>query len=136
MKHGEINPIARHGKEPEEIRYSSLGEMVRIVSKKAVNDFKSTAIICKSERDVKQLGELLNVPFTILSGETKRFTPGILLTTIQYAKGLEFDVVIIPYVDATHYDTSFDGGLLYIATTRAMHELTVLVDAYAPSPLL
>lgn len=57
-------------------------------------------------------------------------------TPIQYAKGLEFDAVIVPFVDEIRYKTDFDQGLLYIATTRVMHELTMLVDQEKPSKLL
>lgn len=136
MKSVEVNPIERHGKEPEEIRYNDLDEMVALIEKKATNEHKSTAIICKSEQDVKELTVKLSIPNTILNGETKHFKQGVILTTVQYAKGLEFDAVVIPYVDNDHYSTEFDKGLLYIATTRAMHELTVLIDLHSPSLLL
>ncbi|WP_223837162.1 ATP-binding domain-containing protein [Paenibacillus oceani] len=41
------------------------------------------------------------------------------------AKGLEFDQVIVPSVDASNYRTELDRSLLYIACTRAMHALTL-----------
>jgi DNA helicase-2/ATP-dependent DNA helicase PcrA len=41
------------------------------------------------------------------------------------AKGLEFDEVIVPYVSAHNYRTDMDKSMLYIACTRAMHQLTV-----------
>ena len=53
-----------------------------------------------------------------------------------YRSFIEFDAVIVPFVNAANYHTDFDRGLLYIAVTRAMHELTILVDASSPSPLL
>ena len=136
MRSGEIHPIARHGKEPEEVTYATLEQMVKQIEERALNDYKSTAIICKTEKDVKLLQEQLNSPFSVMDGQTEKFGTGLILTTIQYAKGLEFDAVIIPFVNETHYKTEFDRGLLYIAATRAMHDLTVLVDANAPSVLL
>lgn len=42
------------------------------------------------------------------------------------AKGLEFDEVIIADADHESYRTEYDRSLLYIACTRAMHELTLL----------
>jgi len=39
------------------------------------------------------------------------------------SKGLEFDYVIVPYVDSEHYTDEFDKNLLYIAFARAMHKL-------------
>ncbi|MBD3109197.1 ATP-binding domain-containing protein [Bacillus sp. AGMB 02131] len=136
MRNGEIHPIARHGKEPKELIYLTLEQMLKQVHESAMNDYRTTAIICKMEEDLQILHERLNIPFTILDGQTEKFETGLLLTTIQYAKGLEFDAVIIPFVNETNYRTEFDRGLLYIASTRAMHELTVLVDKEAPSPLL
>ena len=98
---------------------------------------KTTAIICKTERDMRMLQRHMDFPFVILDGRTEKFETGApILTTIQYAKGLEFDNVIVPFVNAENYHTDFDRGLLYIAATRAMHELTILVDAGSPSPLL
>jgi len=35
---------------------------------------------------------------------------------------VEFDHATVQFVDATRYRTTFDKGLLYIATTRAMHQ--------------
>ncbi|WP_216831691.1 HelD family protein [Alkalihalobacterium elongatum] len=136
MRSGEIHPIARHGKEPNELTYISLEQMMKQVHEYAQNDYKSTAIICKTEKDLQVLQNKLNIAFTILDGQTETFETGIILTTIQYAKGLEFDAVILPFVNDTNYKTTFERGLLYIGATRAMHELTVLVDGNAPSSLL
>lgn len=137
MKHGDIHPIERHGKKPLELFYSSEQVMLEQIQRAIKNDFKTTAIICKTERDVQRLSKLLrNVKHYILNGQTETFETGLILTTIQYAKGLEFDAVIVPYINESNYSTVFEKGLLYIATTRAMHELTLLIDQQQPSPLL
>ncbi|MFC3872220.1 HelD family protein [Cytobacillus kochii] len=136
MHNGEIHPIARHGEEPKECMYLTFEQMLKQIHEIAMNDYRTTAIICKGEKDLQILQERLNIPFTVLDGQTGKFETGLVLTTIQYAKGLEFDVVIVPFVNETNYRTEFDRGLMYIASTRAMHELTVLVDKEAPSPLL
>ncbi|WP_339215921.1 ATP-binding domain-containing protein [Solibacillus sp. FSL W8-0372] len=136
MRTGELDPIARHGKEPEEIIYRSIDDMMGILQEKLTNHWRTTAIICKTEADLQFIKERMTVPFYILDGHTEKFETGVLLTTIQYAKGLEFDYVIVPLVDAGRYATDFDQGLLYIATTRAMHELTMLIDHSNPSKLL
>lgn len=137
LQHVTIQPIARHGEAPQEIEYASIDEMIALIKNHSKNSYKTTAIICKTNADLVELEKMLtDVPFTILDGDAQTFETGTLLTTIQYAKGLEFDAVIIPYVDSKHYETSFDCGLLYIACTRAMHQLTLLKDATNPSPLL
>ncbi|MDZ7649792.1 MAG: hypothetical protein U5K54_23115 [Cytophagales bacterium] len=38
---------------------------------------------------------------------------------------MEFDEVIVPYTSADSYKTDLDKSLLYIACTRAMHQLTL-----------
>lgn len=137
MRRGIIQPIARHGEAPEELAYTTVEQMMQHIGNLTQNDYKSTAIICKTDLDMQVLEAHLGIPFTILDGETEKFeTETTILTTIQYAKGLEFDAVILPFVNAANYSTEFDRGLLYIAATRAMHKLTVLADADDPSPLL
>lgn len=64
-----------------------------------------------------------------------QFVKGISITSVQMSKGLEFDMVILPFVDEATYHTDSDGSLLYIACTRAMHQLTLLHTG-KPSPLL
>lgn len=136
MRTGELRPIARHGKEPAELLYQSSADLAEQLAREVPNDYKTTAIICKNDADVEAVTAMLTAPHHIINGETTTFEAGIIVTTIQYAKGLEFDKVIVPFVDEAHYKTVFDRGLLYIATTRAMHELVVLVDGTNPSPLL
>lgn len=136
LQRGQLQAIARHGKEPEELLYRYEKEMLDYIHLKQAEQWKTTAIICKTEQDMQFIKQQLTEPFTVLDGTTEHFATGIILTTIQYAKGLEFDHVILPFVDATRYATTFDKGLLYIGTTRAMHQLTVLVSQSEPSPLL
>lgn len=57
------------------------------------------------------------------------------VNSAHIAKGLEFDVVIVPYVDEATYATEMDRGMLYIACTRAMHELHLTHEG-TPSRLL
>ncbi|OCS89181.1 HelD family protein [Caryophanon latum] len=137
MRSGELHPIERHGKAPVERVYTSEAQMITFLKEALHSTHKTTAIICKTDAHVIQLHEALcDMPHTILDGTSKTFVHGVILTTIQYAKGLEFDAVIVPFVDATTYGSEFDRGLLYIAATRALHELTMLVSAKNCSPLL
>ena len=43
----------------------------------------------------------------------------------RYAKGLEFDEVIVPFVTDKDYRTEIDRSMLYVACTRAMHKLYI-----------
>ena len=65
-------------------------------------------------------------------GETKEqtdFTQGVMALPIHLTKGLEFDAVILlnPTPEA-YRETEGDAKLLYVAVTRALHELHVLYE--------
>ena len=62
----------------------------------------------------------------LLSADSTSFKSGVILTTAHLAKGLEFDEVIVPFASARNYHTEVDRRMLYIACTRAMHQLTLL----------
>ena len=57
--------------------------------------------------------------------------PGRLITQltvfpVALVKGLEFDAVVVWDADTSHYgETPFEARLLYVALTRALHELYV-----------
>lgn len=132
-----IKPIERHGEKPLEIGYNSQEEMLALIDLYATNTYKSTAIICKTTADLLLLQAKLNrSDYLLLDGQTSTYRTGLILTTIQYAKGLEFDSVIIPFVNRANYSHAFDRGLLYIAATRAMHQLILLSDNNDKSPLI
>ncbi|WP_333837928.1 ATP-binding domain-containing protein [Rhodococcus sp. 27YEA6] len=50
-------------------------------------------------------------------------SPTPVITSAHIAKGLEFDVVVVPHADTANYASDMDRCMLYIACTRAMHEL-------------
>lgn len=53
------------------------------------------------------------------------FHQGVTVCTAYLAKGLEFDHVIVPDVSDNNYSTLIDKNMLYVACTRAMHNLTL-----------
>ena len=63
---------------------------------------------------------------TLLTPESREFRNGVIVTSIRMAKGLEFDEVIIPGSSRDYDPSGFDRQLLYIACTRAMHELALV----------
>jgi DNA helicase-2/ATP-dependent DNA helicase PcrA len=63
------------------------------------------------------------------------FSTGVLVCTAHFAKGLEFDRVIVPDASAQDYQKVMDRNLLYVACTRAMHQLT-LITMGQPSAFL
>jgi DNA helicase-2/ATP-dependent DNA helicase PcrA len=64
------------------------------------------------------------------------FAPGVEVTEIEQAKGLEFDYVVLVDVAAKHFpDTPSSRRLLHVGATRAVHQLWVLTTS-EPSELL
>jgi DNA helicase-2/ATP-dependent DNA helicase PcrA len=64
------------------------------------------------------------------------FTPGIEVTDVAQTKGLEFDYVVVADADAQTYPSDLRSRhLLYVAVTRAAHQLWLL-HCGNPSPLL
>jgi DNA helicase-2/ATP-dependent DNA helicase PcrA len=64
------------------------------------------------------------------------FAPGVEVTEIEQAKGLEFDYVVLVDVSARHFsDTPASRRLLHVGATRAVHQLWVLTPS-DPSPLV
>jgi len=64
------------------------------------------------------------------------FAPGVEVTEIEQAKGLEFDYVILVEVSSTHFpDRPGARRLLHVGATRAVHQLWLTTVA-TPSPLV
>lgn len=72
---------------------------------------------------------------TLVGDAGAGLSAGICVLPVRTAKGLEFDEVIIVDTDAETYGSPVDRGLLYTASTRALHRLT-LTHTGAPSPHL
>ncbi len=124
--------IERHGAEPvittcqsKEHEYDTIKGLLADF---AASEHQSLGIICKTQAQANELSARLNDGETgreihLLDFDSDRFHEGICITTAHLAKGLEFDHVIVPSVDARTYRTDMDKSLLYIACTRAMHKL-------------
>jgi DNA helicase-2/ATP-dependent DNA helicase PcrA len=64
------------------------------------------------------------------------FAPGVEVTEIEQAKGLEFDYVVLADATAEHYpDTPEARRRLHVGATRAVHQLWI-TSVGTPSPLL
>lgn len=86
----------------------------------------SLGIICKTQRQANSLNSKLGSrDISLLTADSTSFKEGIVITTVQLAKGLEFDEVIVPFASTENYQTDIDRSMLYIACTRAMHQLTL-----------
>ncbi|MGR6898528.1 RNA polymerase recycling motor HelD [Rummeliibacillus sp. BSL5] len=123
-----VEPVVRHGEEPafhpmdkwEPKQLAKLYEEIR------GNGHRSIALICKTAEDAKKAAKVLSKEGLHIQtlDESSAIDPDALLIVPSYlSKGLEFDAVIIAAIDEAFYDTALDRKLLYVALTRAMHEL-------------
>ena len=84
------------------------------------------AIITKTHQQSKLLFRALKPTGAhLLTTDSTSFKNGVIITTAHLAKGLEFDEVVVPFASARNYHTDMDRRMLYIACTRAMHQLTL-----------
>lgn len=129
-RNSKLIPIERHGEKPTIEKCSSSDDQLCMLQKKikqfSESNYQSLGIICKTQEQATELYERIENQsrnISLLSFRSTEFKDGIIVTTPHMAKGLEFDQVIIPFVDAVTYLTEMDQSMLYIACTRAMHKL-------------
>lgn len=86
-------------------------------------------ILTKTSEEAKTLYESLGRPHdlhVVTDTAAMNFSTKTMMMPIHLAKGLEFDHVLIHDVSNNHYpDTQMARHLLYTASSRAMHELTL-----------
>lgn len=138
LKHGSFpvyptDPINRHGT-PVSIKEckdstSMIRETVRAIRKWQAEGRETIAVICRDEQASaavsRDLGRIL--PIADSDPETAEFTEGVMVLPIEYTKGLEFDAVVLFDPSSENYPAEDRYvKLLYVAATRALHELTVI----------
>ncbi len=131
----EIEPIIRHGKEVALIRVGSeeqmtakTAELIRAIRERG---YDTVAIICRTIEETRKVKELLkpHIELEHLEGDMEEmsFTSGNMVLPIHMTKGLEFDAVILWNPEERSYRTNDeDAKLMYVAITRAMHELHII----------
>lgn len=90
------------------------------------NKYKSVAVITRDNTTASRLYEQLkdHYPISILNSNTEEFNKELVVLPAYLAKGLEFDSVIV-YSDKDSKYLKNEKNLLYVACTRAQHELIV-----------
>ncbi len=132
----DAKPVIRTGEEvetifaPEEDKESIyIRQLTALLEKK----YKSIGIICKNEEELNEVSRILdkhNIRYNTINNNDTEFKSGITLLTSYLAKGLEFDSVIINDASVDKYNSSslVDMHLLYVALTRALHEMIILYE--------
>jgi len=137
-----IVPLVRNGEIVTEKFITDEDELKEFILKK-VEDFKSKtfeniAIICKDIKETEKIFELINeiTGVKIIDKENAIYHSGIVVLPSYFAKGLEFDAVIMVLnqpsdiaeakANSLFSEYKQEDKLRYVMATRALHELHVV----------
>lgn len=127
LEDNNIIPLVRSGEEVFEETVSDdedlIETIISLISDYEEDGLESIAIITRNKQKLRKLSEYLKERIKILTldNEDKMYTGGKVIIPVNYAKGLEFDGVIL--VDDFENSPKF---LKYIMCTRALHRLSVI----------
>ena len=128
-----VEPIIRHG---EPVTMKKCVDFTNQVTqaKQAIQAWQSRgldtiAVVCIDEAEAEKVTEALQDSVELNTGDAGKWEigEGVMVLPLKYTKGLEFDAVLI--FNASEEDYPVEDGYvkqLYVASTRALHELTVL----------
>ncbi|MCL1699706.1 RNA polymerase recycling motor HelD [Lysinibacillus sp. Bpr_S20] len=126
-----VEPVVRHGNVPTYVQAQSFDAMQikEIFEAIRANGHQSIALICKTTSEAISMQQALKdkkIDSQLLTENESINQELLLVVPSHLAKGLEFDAVIVAAFDTPFYDTKIDRKLLYVALTRAMHELYLI----------
>lgn len=138
LRHGsfksyKIEPIIRHGTEPELLMSNSPEEMAQSAVERICGwqkvGYETIAVICRDKEESRQVKRLLSEHLKLeeTEGENAAFATGVMVLPVALTKGLEFDTVLLWNPTEKQYpEGDANVKLLYVAATRALHELAVV----------
>ncbi|MDD4387501.1 MAG: RNA polymerase recycling motor HelD [Clostridia bacterium] len=140
---GEGKPVIRHGNEVKITKCSKedkIEYISKLVQTSLDNGHKSIAIISKTPKESKYIYEKLkeyDLKLEYIVEDDKLYNGGICALTSYLSKGLEFDSVIITDADESSYSSNneIDMKLMYVAMTRALHNLDIIYEDDVIIPL-
>ncbi|MDE6739963.1 MAG: ATP-binding domain-containing protein, partial [Lachnospiraceae bacterium] len=130
-----VEPIIRHGSPVQVRQTANRQSMIREAAEicrrwqRGSNALETIAIVCRDQEEAAAAAQELSQYIDVMESDPEKteFGSGIMVLPVEYTKGLEFDAVLILNPSREKYPTD-DGHakLLYVAATRALHELCVL----------
>lgn len=129
LKDDKIVPLVRSGEEVIEKEFKSKEEFVEevreTIHKMRNEGLESIAIVCKNLKETKKIASLIKekTGIKVLDRENIIYNKGEIVIPAYFAKGLEFDAVII--VNSQGDEELKEDKLKYVMATRALHQLYV-----------
>ena len=128
-----VEPIIRHG-EPVTVKKcvdftEQVTQAEQIIKAWQSKGLDTIAVVCIDEAEAEKVTAALQDSVELNTGDAGKWEigEGVMVLPLKYTKGLEFDAVLI--FNASEEDYPVEDGYvkqLYVAATRALHELTVL----------
>ena len=126
-------PVSRHGEDVKFFKSESINEKIAVMEERIISlrnkGYKNIAIIAKDMNSCNEIYEKIDKQKTeikLLSENLEKYEGGTIIIPSYLSKGLEFDSVII-YGYNSFENSDLDIKLLYVAMTRAMHSLEVII---------
>ena len=143
---GRSDLVIRHG---DEVNLTELVQnkdvpmyIIQKICEYKEKGYKTIAIISKTDVLSEQINSELtklgvNIPNVTVNDDLSDEKFRICTISNQLAKGLEFDAVIINDASEKFYssENNLDMKLLYVAITRALHELDIVYSGTLTKPL-
>lgn len=138
LRHGRffvypVEPILRHGNAVQTRKLPNRKALINAAADTCrdwlANGWDTIAVICRDLASAAKTAEELSLCLDAIEIDPEKavFGNGVMVLPVDYTKGLEFDAVLI--LDPTEKEYPVEDGhakLLYVAATRALHELCVL----------
>lgn len=127
-------PLARHGREVNFRQFSAWGAITQAAAitilTATARGSKPGAILCKTAADCEAVYRSLAANdrdnLALITSRDAAIPDKPVIVPSYLAKGLEFDSVVIFGADGDRYcEREYDLKLLYVAVTRALHELHI-----------
>ncbi len=128
-----VEPILRHGSPVQTQKLPNRKSLIRqaaaICQGWLKKGWDTIAVICRNMPGAAQAAKELSEYLDGIECDPAKavFESGVMVLPVEYTKGLEFDAVLI--LNPTREEYPVEDGhakLLYVATTRALHELCIL----------
>ena len=128
-----VEPIIRHGESVTVKKCADFTDQViqaeQIIKQWQSKGLDTIAVVCIDEAEAEKVTSALQSGVEVNTGDAGNWEigEGVMVLPLKYTKGLEFDAVLI--FNASEEDYPVEDGYvkqLYVAATRALHELTVL----------